>query len=134
MRKGYALTVANPRLHRRRGSPIQSFADRSLKNAFGTVRDREGAVEREDTEGEVARRRVSHPSRPVDFQYEAFSMPYVLPGHPLFLQLRGDSDFGRRCRSAQNIQHTTRYTELAADRFKDFWRDWGWSRIKAVAG
>jgi type 1 fimbriae regulatory protein FimE len=22
-----------------------------------------------------------------------------------------------------NIQHTTRYTELAADRFKDFWRD-----------
>jgi type 1 fimbriae regulatory protein FimE len=23
----------------------------------------------------------------------------------------------------RNIQHTTRYTELAADRFKDFWRD-----------
>ena len=23
----------------------------------------------------------------------------------------------------KNIQHTTRYTELAADRFKDFWRD-----------
>jgi hypothetical protein len=22
-----------------------------------------------------------------------------------------------------NIHHTTRYTELAADRFKDFWRD-----------
>jgi hypothetical protein len=26
-------------------------------------------------------------------------------------------------RSRGNIQHTTRYTELAADRFKDFWRD-----------
>src|SRR5450755_816640 len=23
----------------------------------------------------------------------------------------------------RNIQHTTRYTELASDRFKDFWRD-----------
>ena len=23
----------------------------------------------------------------------------------------------------KNIEHTTRYTELAADRFKDFWRD-----------
>jgi hypothetical protein len=23
----------------------------------------------------------------------------------------------------KNIQHTTRYTELAADRFKGFWRD-----------
>jgi type 1 fimbriae regulatory protein FimB/type 1 fimbriae regulatory protein FimE len=23
----------------------------------------------------------------------------------------------------RNIQHTTRYTELTADRFKDFWRD-----------
>jgi type 1 fimbriae regulatory protein FimE len=23
----------------------------------------------------------------------------------------------------RNIQHTTRYPELAADRFKDFWRD-----------
>jgi type 1 fimbriae regulatory protein FimB/type 1 fimbriae regulatory protein FimE len=23
----------------------------------------------------------------------------------------------------KNIQHTTRYTELAWDRFKDFWRD-----------
>jgi type 1 fimbriae regulatory protein FimB/type 1 fimbriae regulatory protein FimE len=23
----------------------------------------------------------------------------------------------------KNIQHTVRYTELAADRFKDFWRD-----------
>jgi type 1 fimbriae regulatory protein FimB/type 1 fimbriae regulatory protein FimE len=23
----------------------------------------------------------------------------------------------------KNIQHTTRYTELAADRFKNFWRD-----------
>jgi type 1 fimbriae regulatory protein FimB/type 1 fimbriae regulatory protein FimE len=25
--------------------------------------------------------------------------------------------------SHKNIQHTRRYTELAADRFKDFWRD-----------
>src|SRR5215472_894053 len=24
----------------------------------------------------------------------------------------------------KNIQHTVRYTELAPDRFKDFWRDW----------
>jgi site-specific recombinase XerD len=23
----------------------------------------------------------------------------------------------------RNIQHTVRYTELAPDRFKDFWRD-----------
>jgi type 1 fimbriae regulatory protein FimB/type 1 fimbriae regulatory protein FimE len=23
----------------------------------------------------------------------------------------------------RNIQHTVRYTELMADRFKDFWRD-----------
>ena len=23
----------------------------------------------------------------------------------------------------RNIQHTTRYTDLASDRFKDFWRD-----------
>ena len=23
----------------------------------------------------------------------------------------------------RNIQHTTRYTELASDRFKDFWHD-----------
>jgi type 1 fimbriae regulatory protein FimB/type 1 fimbriae regulatory protein FimE len=23
----------------------------------------------------------------------------------------------------RNIQHTTRYTELAPDRFKNFWRD-----------
>jgi len=23
----------------------------------------------------------------------------------------------------KNIQHTVRYTELAPDRFKDFWRD-----------
>ena len=23
----------------------------------------------------------------------------------------------------RNLQHTTRYTELTADRFKDFWRD-----------
>ena len=23
----------------------------------------------------------------------------------------------------KNIQHTVRYTEMAADRFKDFWRD-----------
>ena len=23
----------------------------------------------------------------------------------------------------KNIQHTVRYTELAADRFKDFWRE-----------
>jgi hypothetical protein len=23
----------------------------------------------------------------------------------------------------KNIQHTVRYSELAADRFKDFWRD-----------
>ena len=23
----------------------------------------------------------------------------------------------------RNIQHTTRYTELAPDRFKDFWKD-----------
>ena len=23
----------------------------------------------------------------------------------------------------KNIQHTVRYTELASDRFKDFWRD-----------
>jgi len=26
-------------------------------------------------------------------------------------------------RTVRLIQHTTRYTELAADRFKDFWRD-----------
>jgi len=25
--------------------------------------------------------------------------------------------------SHKNIQHTVRYTELAADRFKDFWKD-----------
>ena len=24
----------------------------------------------------------------------------------------------------RNIQHTVRYTELAAGRFKDFWADW----------
>jgi hypothetical protein len=26
-------------------------------------------------------------------------------------------------RPQKNIQHTVRYTELAPDRFKDFWRD-----------
>ena len=26
----------------------------------------------------------------------------------------------------RNIQHTTRYTDLAPNRFKNFWRDWGW--------
>jgi type 1 fimbriae regulatory protein FimB/type 1 fimbriae regulatory protein FimE len=36
---------------------------------------------------------------------------------------------GRDTRSIQhylghkNIQHTVRYTEMAADRFKDFWND-----------
>ena len=25
--------------------------------------------------------------------------------------------------AAQNIQHTVRYTDMAPDRFKDFWRD-----------
>ena len=29
----------------------------------------------------------------------------------------------QHCLGHRNIQHTTRYTELAADRFKDFWRD-----------
>ena len=27
----------------------------------------------------------------------------------------------------KNIQHTVRYTELAASRFNDFWQDWGTS-------
>ena len=55
MRKGYALTVANPGLHRRRGAPIQSFADRSLKNGSERFGTKKAPLEREDTEGEVAR-------------------------------------------------------------------------------
>jgi type 1 fimbriae regulatory protein FimE len=58
--------------------------------------------------------------------------PLAFPVHPHMLRhacgfkLAND---GRDTRSLQhflghkNIQHTVRYTELAADRFKDFWPD-----------
>jgi len=32
----------------------------------------------------------------------------------------------------RNIQHTVRYTELAPDRFKNFWKDWGDMAAKRV--
>jgi type 1 fimbriae regulatory protein FimE len=54
------------------------------------------------------------------------------PVHPHMLRHAADyklANQGVDTRSLQhylghkNIQHTVRYSELAADRFKDFWRD-----------
>jgi hypothetical protein len=42
-----------------------------------------------------------------------------------FLQSEGGIEFWcpRRLLGHKNIQHTVRYTEMAPDRFKDFWKD-----------
>ena len=61
---------------------------------------------------------------------EAADMPF--PIHPHMLRhacgfkLANDGHDTRALQhylGHKNIQHTVRYTELASDRFKDFWRD-----------
>jgi site-specific recombinase XerD len=42
---------------------------------------------------------------------------------PLISSCKQDTRAIQHYPGHRNIQHTTRYTELAADRFKDFWRD-----------
>ena len=51
---------------------------------------------------------------------------HAAPRHRLQAKLANDGQDTRAIQhylGHRNIQHTTRYTELAADRFKDFWRD-----------
>jgi integrase len=70
--------------------------------------------------------------------YEKVAEHWILarlrPRHSM--RYSAGSESGRKCRSQchdtralqawlghRNIQHTVRYTELAPDRFKNFWRD-----------
>jgi len=46
-----------------------------------------------------------------------FAMP-VGTSSPMMATTRGPCSI-----TSSNIQHTVRYTELAPDRFKNFWRD-----------
>jgi hypothetical protein len=46
------------------------------------------------------------------------AMPFTIFPH----MLRRLANAGHDTRAHKNIQHTVRYTELAPDRFKDFWR------------
>ena len=61
---------------------------------------------------------------------EAAKFPFLISSHVLRhscgYKLANDGQDTRAIQhylGHRNIQHTTRYTELAADRFKDFWRD-----------
>jgi integrase len=63
---------------------------------------------------------------------EVCDLQWPFPIHPLMLRHGCGyalANAGHDTRAIQawmghkNIQHTVRYTELAPDRFKDFWRD-----------
>ena len=71
---------------------------------------------------DAVRKIVGRPGREASIEF---------PVHPHMLRhatgyklgLRRDTRAIQHYLGHHNIQHTTRYTELAADRFKDFWRD-----------
>jgi site-specific recombinase XerD len=61
---------------------------------------------------------------------EAAEMPFPIHPHMLRhacgIKLANDGHDTRALQhylGHKNIQHTVRYTEMAPDRFKDFWRD-----------
>ena len=64
---------------------------------------------------------------------EAAKMPFSIHPHMLHhasgFKLANDGHDTRALQhylGHKNIQHTVRYTEMAPDRFKDFWRDCRW--------
>ena len=72
---------------------------------------------------DAVRKIVGRPGREAGIEFPVY--PHMLR-HATGYKLANDGQDTRAIQhylGHRNIQHTTRYTELAADRFKDFWRD-----------
>jgi type 1 fimbriae regulatory protein FimE len=72
---------------------------------------------------DAVRKIVGRAGREADIEFQVH--PHMLR-HAAGYKLANDGQDTRAIQhylGHRNIQHTTRYTELAAERFKDFWRD-----------